>query len=74
MIARMLCISPRRNKLLLEHNVQSARVHTAEYKIDNVSVHDILDQICKDTNLYPNVKQHKSKRNGRCAFYAIHFR
>ena len=34
----------------------------------------ILDQICKDTDLYPYVKQHKSKRDGRGAFYAIHSR
>ena len=35
-------------------------------------VYDILDQICKDTNLYQYVKQHKLKRDGRGAFYAIH--
>ena len=45
-----------------------------EYKIDNSIVYDILDQICKDTNLYPYIKQHKSKRDGRKAFYAIHSR
>ena len=31
--------------------------------------HDILDHIGKDTDLYPYVKQHKSKRDGRGAFY-----
>ena len=33
---------------------------------------DILDQICKDTDLYPYIKQHKFKRDGREAFYTIH--
>ena len=37
-------------------------------------VYDILDQICKDTDLYPYVKQHKSKRDSKGAFYAIHSR
>ena len=37
-------------------------------------VYDILDQIYKDTNLYPYIKQHKLKRDGRGAFYAIHSR
>ena len=45
-----------------------------EYKIDNRTVYYIIDQICKDTDLYPYVKQHKSKRDGREAFYAIHSR
>ena len=35
----------------------------AEYEIDNRSVYDILDQICKNTDLYPYVKQHKSKHS-----------
>ena len=43
----------------------------AEYEIDNRMVYDMLDQICKDTDLYPYVKQHKLKRDGRGAFYAI---
>ena len=47
---------------------------TAEYVIDNRMVYDILDQICKDTDLYPYIKQHKPKRDGRGAFYAIHSR
>ena len=46
----------------------------AEYEIDNRNVYLILGQICKDTNLYPYVKQLKSKRNDRGAFYAIHSR
>ena len=46
----------------------------AECKIDNRSVYDILDQICKETNLYPYVKQHKAKRDTRGVFYAIHSR
>ena len=46
----------------------------AEYKIDNRMVYDVLDQICKDIDLYPYVKQHKPKRDSRGAFYAIHSR
>ena len=45
----------------------------SEYEMDNRTVYDILNQICKHTDLYPYVKQHKSKRDGRGAFYAIHF-
>ena len=48
--------------------------HTAEYEVDNRSIYDILDQICKDTDLYPCVKQHKSNRGSRGASYAIHSR
>ena len=46
----------------------------AKYKIDNRSVLVILDQIYKNTNLYPHVKQYKSKRDGRGALFAIHSR
>ena len=46
----------------------------AEYEIDNRHVYDIFDQIYKDTDLYPYVKWHKSKRGSREAFYAIHSR
>ena len=52
----------------------SVRASTAECKIDSRSDYDILDQICKETDLYPYVKQHKSKKNGRGTFYAIHSR
>ena len=72
--ARILHLPPIKNELLLEQDAQTARAHTAEYEIDNRSVYDILDQICKDTDLYPYVKQHKSKNDGRVAFYAIHSR
>ena len=74
MIARMLHLPPDKNKLLLERDAHRVQDHTAEYVIDNRMVYDILDQICKDTDLYPYVKQHKSKRDGRGAFYAIHSR
>ena len=70
----MLHLPPDKNKLLLEHNVHSVKEYTAEYEIDNKSVNDILDQVCKDTDLYPYVKGHKSKRDSREAFYAIHSR
>ena len=34
----------------------------------------ILDQICNDNGLYPYVKKHMSKRDGRGAFYVIYSR
>ena len=74
MIARMLHLSPNKNKLLSENDVQRVQVCTAEYKIDNWTVYDVLDQICKDTYLYPYVKQNESKKEGRGAIYAIHSR
>ena len=61
MIAKMLNLSPDKNKLLLEKNAHKVQDHTAEYVIDNRMVYDVLDQICNDTDLYPYVKQHKSK-------------
>ena len=74
MIARMLHLPLDKNKLLLEKDAQTAHARTAEYEIDNKNVYNILDQIFKDTNFYPYVKQHKSKRDSRGAFYAIHSR
>ena len=74
MIARMLHLPPDKNKLLLERDAHRVQDHTAEYVIDNRMVYDILDEICKDTDLHLYVKQHKSKRDGRGAFYAIHSR
>ena len=65
---------PDKTKLHNEKSAQSVKEYVAEYKIDIGNVYDILDQICKDTHLYPYVKQHKSKKDGRGAFYAIHFR
>ena len=64
----MLHLHSGKNKL---HNKLVIK-HTAKYKIDNRSIYDILDQICKDTDLYLYVKQHKSKRDGKGAYYAIH--
>ena len=72
MIARMLHLPPDKNKLLLERDAHRVQDRTAEYIIDNRMVYDILDQICKDTDLYPYVKEHKSKRDCRGAFHAIH--
>ena len=68
MIARMLHLPPDMNKLLLERDVHKVQDHTAEYVIDNRMVYDVLDQICKDTDLYPYVKQLKSKGYGRGHF------
>ena len=53
---------------------QSKSIQKSLYNVDNRSVCDIMDQICKDTDLSPYVKQQKSKRDGRGAFYAIYFR
>ena len=74
MIAMMLHLPPDKNKMHNEQSAQSLMEHTAEYEIDNRTVYDILDQIFKDTDLYPYVKQHKSQRDGRGTFYAIHSR
>ena len=70
----MLHLPTDKKKLFLEHNIHSVKEHTAEYELDNRSIYDILNQICKDTDLYWYVKQHMSKRDGRGAFYAIHSR
>ena len=55
-ISRMLHLYPGKNKLLQEQDAQLAKASTAEYEIENNSVYDILDQICKDTDFYPYVK------------------
>ena len=74
MIFRILHLPPDKDKLNNEQSTQSVKEHTAEYEIDNTSVYNILDQIFKDTDLYPYVKQQKSKMNGQEAFNAIHSR
>ena len=61
MITRILYSLPDKNKLLTKREVSLIKGHTARYKIDNTTVYDILDQICNDTDLYPHVKQHKSR-------------
>ena len=45
-----------------------------ECEIDKRTTYDILDQICKATDLHPYVKQYMFKMDGRGAFYAIHSR
>ena len=70
MIARMLRIPPDKNRLhdeQSEKNVQQSTRQTTE-------VSNILDHICNDTDLHPYVKQHRSKKNGKGALYAIHSR
>ena len=57
MMMGMLHLLPDKNKILLDSDVLSTKAHTSEYKIDNRSVYDILDQIYKNTDLYPYVKQ-----------------
>ena len=63
-----------KSKVHNEQSVPSVSQRTPEYKIDNRTVYDILNQICKDTDLYSYVKQHKFKTVGRGAFYGIHSR
>ena len=71
MIAKMLHLPLDKNKFHNEQSAQSMTEGMVEYKIDSSSVYDILDLVCKDTDLYTYVKQHKSKSEGRGAFYAI---
>ena len=74
MIARMLHLHFKKNMLLHETDTHTVLACMPEYEIDNRTIYDILDQICKDTDLYPYVKQHESKRDDRGAFYVIHSR
>ena len=53
MITRMLHLSQDEKKLHNKQSAQSVMEHMAEYKIDNRHFYNILDQICKDTDLYP---------------------
>ena len=70
----MLHLPTELNRIYREYIATSRKDYTATYKIDNKHIYDILDQICNDTKVYPNVKQYKSKQNGRGAFYATHKR
>ena len=70
----MLQLPSDKNKVCNEQSAQSLTQHTVEYKIDKRTVYDILHQICKNTDLYPYAKQHKSKRDSRGAYNAIHSR
>ena len=74
MITRMLHLPSDKNKVHNEQSAQLVTQHTTEYKIDNMTVYDIQDEICKDTDLYPYVKQHKSKRDEGGVFHSIHSR
>ena len=62
------------NKLLSVKDAQTVQVHTVEYKKDNGTVYEILDQIFRDSYLYPYVKQCKSNKDWRGAYYVIHSR
>ena len=64
----MIHLHPDENRRHNEQSVQLVMEHTAEYEIDNKNVYEIFSQICKDTDLYPYVKQHKFKMDGRGAF------
>ena len=74
MIARMLHLPSEKDKGLHETNTQTVQVHMAEYKIDNRTIYNVLDQIYKDTDLYPYVKHNKSKSHGRGTYYNIQSR
>ena len=67
-IARILHQPPDKGRLHDEQSAPSVKGHTAEYNIENRSVYIILGQICKDTDLYPCFKQHKSKRKAEVFF------
>ena len=43
------------NIICRESIASSSTEHATPYKIDNRTVYDILDQICKDTDLFPYV-------------------
>ena len=58
MIIKILKLPPDKNRHRKEH--------TAEYKINN----NIFNQICKDTDLYSYIKQHKSKKDDKGTFHA----
>ena len=60
---RMLHLLPDKNKILLDSDVQSNKALMAEYNIYNRSVYDMLNQRCKDTDLYSYVKQNNSTRD-----------
>ena len=68
MIARMLHLPQGMNNLLPQKDAQTVQVHMPENEIDNKTLYDILDQICKDTDLNPYINQHKSKRDSRGVF------
>ena len=70
----MLHLPPDKNKLHNEKSDQPVKDQMTEYKIDNRSIYNILDRICKDIDLYSYVKQHKSRRNKREVFYVIYSR
>ena len=64
MVARMLHLPSDKNKIYNEQSQQSVIQRMSEYEINIRTTDDILDQICEDTDLYPYVKQHKSKWDG----------
>ena len=74
MISRMLHLPPDKNELILEWDAQSARASIAEYKRDNKSVRHFVSDLQGYWSVSMCVKQHKSKWDGRGAFYAIHSR
>ena len=61
-ITRMLHLLSDKNKVHNEQSEQSVVQHTTEYKIDNRTVYDILDQNCKDTYMYIHMSSSTSPR------------
>ena len=43
----------------------SGKGHTTAYVVYNRAIYEILDQICKGADMYPYVKQLRSKHIGR---------
>ena len=71
MTVRMVHLPLDKNKVHNKQSAQSVTQNTKEYKIDNRTVYNILDQIFKDMDWYPFVKQHKSKRDSRRCFMSF---
>ena len=56
MVVRMLHLSSDKNKMQNKQNAHSIIKCTRDNQIDNRTVNVILNQICKDIDLYPCVK------------------
>ena len=57
---RMLHLPPDKSRLLMDRGTRSVKEFTAKYVVDNRTIYNILNQICKDKDLYPCVKKHTS--------------
>ena len=73
MITKMLQLPKKQNRLCSELDANNYTGQKMVCGIDNKTDNDILNHICKDTDLYHHFKQ-KPRQDGRGAFYAIHAR